>query len=59
MEQMMQERIGAALNKLTAWNGAFWGIGGAAGGLDWEQYETLLMLAWELEEIISTYGVES
>ena len=58
MEEIVQERIGTALNTLTQWNNAFWGIGGASGCLDRDQYETLLMLAWELEDIIKTYGVE-
>ena len=51
MEEL-QNRIGAALETLTAWNNAAWGIGGAAGDLDREQYEALLQIAWSLETII-------
>ena len=56
--QEIQNRIGAALAVLTAWNNDFYGIGGAAGDLDREQYESLLHIAWALENIIEQHEIE-
>ena len=53
----MRERIGAALSALTAWNNDYFGIGGAAGDLDREQFEALLQVAWTLENIIEQHEI--
>ena len=54
---ILQDRIDAALETLTAWNNSAWGIGGAAGDIDREQYEALLQIAWRLESIIEEQGL--
>lgn len=58
-EQMkeLQNRIGAALAVLTAWNNDYYGIGGAAGDLDEEQAAELENVARSLEDMAVEYGL--
>ena len=54
--EILQERTGDALARLTELNDTAYGFGGAAGDIDREQYEALLNIAWALEKIIENIG---
>ena len=51
-----RDRIGDALARLAELNNNYFGLGGAAGDADREQYESLLRIAWELETILEEAG---
>ena len=53
---VVQQRIGDALNTLTELNSGFWGFGGAAGDPDRAKIESLFQVAWKLEAIIAEIG---